>query len=71
MSRLALVSFRTVFGPPASRFNTQLQSTRLVKAEIMSPYCGILINTSFGNITVLFARPLGTGEFKGSREGGA
>ena len=32
---------------------------RLVKAEIMSPYCGILINTGMGNPTVLPARPLG------------
>ena len=41
---------------------------RLVKAEIVSPYCGILINTGVGNPTVPFARPLGTGEFKASGE---
>ena len=32
---------------------------RLVKAEIMSPYYGTLINTSVGNPTVPSARPLG------------
>ena len=35
----------------------------LVKAEIVSPYCRILINTGVGNPTVPFAQPLGTGEF--------
>ena len=29
---------------------------RLVKAEIVSPYCGIFINTSMGNPTVLWER---------------
>ena len=41
---------------------------RLVEAEIVSPYCGILINVGVGNPTVSFARPLGIGEFKVSGE---
>ena len=41
---------------------------RLVKAEIVSPYYGILINTGVGDPTVPFARPLGIGEFKASGE---
>ena len=37
----------------------------LVEAEIVSPYCGILINTGVGNPTVPFTQPLGIGEFLG------
>ena len=61
MLRLAL--FGTVLWPPASRFEAQPLLTRLVKAEIMSPYCGILIDTGVGNPTMLFTQPLGIGEF--------
>ena len=44
-------------------FETRFPLARLVKVEIVSPYCGILINTGVGNQTVPFAQPLGTGEF--------
>ena len=55
---LALLLFRTVFQPPASRFEARSSLTRLVKAEIVTPYFGILINTGLGNPTGSFARPL-------------
>ena len=42
------------FGLPLSRFKAQLLLTRLVKAEIMPPYYGILINTVLGIPTVPF-----------------
>ena len=45
------------------RFEMQFPLARLVKAEIVSPYCGILINTGVGNPTMPFAQPLGIGEF--------
>ena len=35
----------------------------LVKAEIVSPYCGILINTGMGNPTVSFTQSCGISEF--------
>ena len=59
------------FGPFCSvvpRFETWLLLARLVKVEIVSPYCGILINTGMDNPTVLFTQPLGIGEFKASEE---
>ena len=59
------------FGPFCSavpRFEMRLPLARLVEAEIVSPYCGILINTGMGNPTVLFTQPLGIGEFKASEE---
>ena len=40
-------------------FETRLLLARLVEAEIVSPYYGILINTGVGNPTVPSARPLG------------
>ena len=45
----------------ASRFafRDAVLSTRLVKAEIVSPYRGILINTGLGNPTETLARTLG------------
>ena len=53
--RLVLLYLEPFFGLPALRFNTQLPLTHLVKAEIVSPHCGILINTYLGNPTVPFA----------------
>ena len=44
-------------------FEMRFSLARLVNAEIVSPYCGILINTGVGNPTVPFTQPLGTGEF--------
>ena len=44
------------------RFEMRFPLARLVKAEIVSPYCGILINAGMGNPTVPFAQPLGIGE---------
>ena len=41
---LALLPFRTIFQPPVSRFEAR-SLTHLVKAEIVSPYFGIPINT--------------------------
>ena len=52
-----------VFDTP--RPETRLPLARLVKAEIVSPYRGILINAGMGNPTVSFIRPLGIGEFSG------
>ena len=45
-SGLIIISNR--FQPPISRFETQYLLTRLVKAEIVSPYCGVLINMNLG-----------------------
>ena len=45
-----------------SAFSEAVSLARLVKAEIVSPYSGILINAGMGNSTVLFIQPLGTGE---------
>ena len=59
MSCLAFLLFQTVFWPPASCFEAKPSLTRLVKAEIVSLYCGIFINTGLGNPTVPFARLLG------------
>ena len=46
------IIIRTVFQPPASRFEARSSLTRRVKAEIVSPYYRILINTGIGNLTV-------------------
>ena len=46
-----------------SAFSEAVSLARLVKAEIVSPYSGILINTGMGNLTVMFIQPLGIGEF--------
>ena len=59
----AILLLRTVFRPPVSRFETQTLATRLVKSEIVPPYYGILINTSFGYLTYGSRDPLATGEF--------
>ena len=45
------------------RFEMRFPLARLVKAEIVSLYCGILINVGMGNPTVPFIQPLGIGEF--------
>ena len=39
-----------------SAFNEVVSLARLVKAEIVSPYSGILINTGVGNPTVPLVR---------------
>ena len=70
MLRLAPLLFRSVFWPPASHFEAQPTWTCLVKAEIMSRYCGIPINMGLGNPTLPFARPLGNRRVL-SLEGGA
>ena len=44
-------------------FETRFSLARLVEAEIVSPYFGILINTGVANPIVLFTHPLGIGEF--------
>ena len=44
--------FQTAFMFDAPLPETQLPLARLVKAEIVSPYRGILINTGMGNPTV-------------------
>jgi len=45
------------------RFEMRFPLARFVKAEIVSPYHGILINTGVGNPIVPFTQPLGIGEF--------
>ena len=40
-------------------YHEAVSVTRLVKAEIMSPYYGILINTGMGNLTVPLTVALG------------
>ena len=45
------------------RFEMRFPLERLVKAEIVSPYCGIFINAGVGNPTVPFTQSLGIGEF--------
>ena len=42
-----------------SAFSEAVSLARLVKAEIMSPYLGILINTGMGNPTVPLIMALG------------
>ena len=53
------------FSSAVLRFEMRFPLARLVKAEIVSPYCGILINTGVGNPTVPFTQPLEIGEFQG------
>ena len=48
--------FRTVSYPTIPRFKAWSLLARPVEAEIVSPYCRILINTSVGNPTVLLER---------------
>ena len=50
------------FEPFVPRFKTRLLLARLVEAEIVSPYCGILVNAGMGNPTVPLAQSLGIGE---------
>ena len=45
------------FLPAAPRFETRLPLARLVEAEIVSPYRGILINVGMGNSTMPFIQP--------------
>ena len=61
-SRLSGHNFKPFF-VAAPNFETRLPLACLVEAEIMSPYCGILINTGVGNQNVPFAQPLGIGEY--------
>ena len=42
-----------------SAFSEAVSLARLVKAEIVSPYCGILINTGVGNPTAPLIAALG------------
>ena len=44
-------------------FEMRFPLARLVKAEIVPLYRGILINTGKGNPTMPFTQPLGIGEF--------
>ena len=55
-SRPCLVIISNRFLPAAPRFGAWFSLTRLVKAEIVSPNCGLFINTSVGNPTVLRER---------------
>ena len=50
------------FSSVVPRFEMQFSLARLVKEEIVSPYCGILINVGVYNPTVPFAQLLGIGE---------
>ena len=52
-----------LFSSAAPCFETRLLLARLVEAEIVSPYYGILINTGVGNPTVPFTQPSGICEF--------
>ena len=54
-----------LFLSAVARFKMRFPLARLVKAEIVSPYCGIFINAGVGNPTVPFTQPLGIGEFYG------
>ena len=54
--RLGLYSNRFY---PAPIFQSAVSLARLVKAEIVSPYHGILINAGMGNPTVPLAQSLG------------
>ena len=48
-----------------SAFSEAASLARLVKAEIVSPYSGILINTGVGNPTALLTVALGRASFIG------
>ena len=50
---------RTVFLQPAPHITRGIFLTRLVKAEIVSPYYGNLINTGVGNPTAPSIAALG------------
>ena len=54
-----------LFSSAVPRLEMRFPLARLVKAEIVSPYYGILINTGMGNPTVPFTQPLGIGESQG------
>ena len=56
------VIIRTAFLNQPRTYREAVFLTRLVEAEIVSPYHRILINTGMGNPTVLFTQPLGIGE---------
>ena len=45
--------------PPSVAFSKAVSLARLVKAEIVSPYSGILINTGVGNPTAPLTTALG------------
>ena len=51
---------RTVSTQPATNaYHEAVSVTHLLKAEIVSPYYGILINTGMGNLTVPLTVALG------------
>ena len=54
-TRHHLVIILNRFWPDAPTFRDAVLLARLVVADIVSPYCGILINTSVGNPTVQLA----------------
>ena len=54
-SHHGLVIIRTVFLNQHRAYRDAVFLTRLVEAEIVSPYYGILINTGMGNPTVLLS----------------
>jgi hypothetical protein len=56
---LAFIIISNRFAASALRFEARFSLTRLVEAEIVSPYCGISINAGSGNPTMPLARPLG------------
>ena len=56
------------FSSVVPRFEMRFPLACPVKAEIVSPYCGILINTGVDNPIVSFTQPLEIGEFKASGE---
>ena len=58
-----IISNRWLARRPTSREAVLL--ARPVKAEIVSPYRGILINAGMGNPTVPFTQRLGIGESQG------
>ena len=62
-TRHSPVIIRTVFLNQHCTYREAVFLTRLVEAEIVSPYHGILINTGVGNPTVLFYTALGAGKF--------
>ena len=47
------------FSSAVPRFEVRFPLARLVKAEIVAPYCGILINTGVGNPTAPLNMALG------------
>ena len=70
-SRHCPVIIRTVFLNQHRTYREAVFLARLVEAEIVSPYHGILINTGMGNLTMPLIVALGKQAILNGQVGGA